>query len=92
MGQKLTPIGFRLGIVKDWQARWFAAKQTAYRGLVFEDIQVRDRIAENYPDAGISRVEIERSNNDVTGDNPHREAGNSDRSRWPARRRAPQGP
>ncbi len=66
MGQKTHPIGFRLGIVKDWQARWFAAKQTAYRGLVFEDIQVRDRIAENYPDAGISRVEIERSNNDVT--------------------------
>ncbi len=66
MGQKTHPIGFRLGIVKDWQARWFAAKQKAYRGLVFEDIQVRDRIAENYPDAGISRVEIERSNNDVT--------------------------
>ena len=66
MGQKTHPIGFRLGIVKDWQARWFAAKQEAYRSLVFEDLQIRGRIAENYPDAGISRVEIERSNNDVT--------------------------
>ena len=66
MGQKTHPIGFRLGIVKDWHARWFAAKQVTYRNLVFEDLQVRDRIAENYPDAGISRVEIERSNNDVT--------------------------
>ena len=66
MGQKTHPIGFRLGIVKDWQARWFAGKQETYRNLVLEDLQVRDRIAENYPDAGISRVEIERSNNDVT--------------------------
>lgn len=66
MGQKTHPIGFRLGIVKDWQARWFAGKQEAYRNLVFEDLQVRGRIAESYPDAGISRVEIERSNNDVT--------------------------
>ena len=66
MGQKTHPIGFRLGIVKDWQARWFAGKQEAYRNLVLEDLQVRGRIAESYPDAGISRVEIERSNNDVT--------------------------
>ena len=66
MGQKTHPIGFRLGIVKDWQARWFAGKQEAYRNLVFEDLQVRGRIADSYPDAGISRVEIERSNNDVT--------------------------
>ena len=66
MGQKTHPIGFRLGIVKDWQARWFAGKQEAYRNLVFEDLQIRGRIADSYPDAGISRVEIERSNNDVT--------------------------
>ena len=66
MGQKTHPIGFRLGIVKDWQARWFAGKQEMYRNLVLEDLQVRGRIAESYPDAGISRVEIERSNNDVT--------------------------
>ena len=66
MGQKTHPIGFRLGIVKDWHARWFAGKQEAYRNLVFEDLQIRNRIAGSYPDAGISRVEIERSNNDVT--------------------------
>ena len=66
MGQKTHPIGFRLGIVKDWQARWFAGKQEAYRNLVLEDLQIRGRIANSYPDAGISRVEIERSNNDVT--------------------------
>lgn len=66
MGQKTHPIGFRLGIVKDWQAKWFAAKQVAYRDLVFEDIRIRREIAGDYPDAGVSRVDIERGNNDVT--------------------------
>ncbi len=66
VGQKTHPIGFRLGIVKEWQARWFADKQQDYRGLVYEDLQIRDRIKLNYPDAGISRVEIERSDSDVT--------------------------
>ncbi len=66
MGQKTHPIGFRLGIVKDWHARWFAYKQEDYRNLVFEDLQIRRLISDNYPDAGISRVDIERSNNDVT--------------------------
>ena len=66
MGQKTHPIGFRLGIVKDWQARWFAAKPQAYRGLVHEDLRIRAKIDGSYHDAGVSRVDVERSNNDVT--------------------------
>ena len=66
MGQKTHPIGFRLGIVKDWQARWFAAKPQAYRGLVEEDLRIRAKIDGSYHDAGVSRVDVERSNNDVT--------------------------
>ena len=66
MGQKTHPIGFRLGIVKDWHAKWFADKQVDYRNLVLEDLQIRKKIDGNYPDAGISQVDIERSNNDVT--------------------------
>ena len=66
MGQKTHPIGFRLGIVKDWHARWFAHKQKDYRSLVFEDLQIRGQIGKNYPDAGISTVDIERSDSDVT--------------------------
>ena len=66
MGQKTHPIGFRLGIVKDWKARWFAAKPQSYRALVSEDLEVRGEIAGDYPDAGVSRVEIERGSNDVT--------------------------
>ena len=65
MGQKTHPIGFRLGIIKDWQATWFAQKPSDYRNLVKEDLSVRDIILKRYPDAGISRIEIERGNNDV---------------------------
>ena len=65
MGNKTHPIGFRLGIIKDWQAKWFAAKQKDYRGLVIEDLAIRKTIAESYSDAGVSRVDIERGSSDV---------------------------
>ena len=65
MGQKTHPIGFRLGIVKDWQTRWFAAKPREYRELVLEDLTIRQNIMSRYPDAGISKVEIERGSNDA---------------------------
>ena len=65
MGNKTHPIGFRLGIVKDWQARWFADKQKDYRGLVSEDLAIRGTIARAYTDAGIAQVEIERTSSDV---------------------------
>ena len=65
MGNKTHPVGFRLGIVKDWQATWFARKQADYRKLVLEDLAIRSRISKGYPDAGISWVDIERSSSDV---------------------------
>ena len=65
MGNKTHPTGFRLGIVKDWQAKWFAAKQKDYRNLVVEDLRIRGTIARAYTDAGVSLVEIERGNNDL---------------------------
>ncbi len=65
MGQKTHPIGFRLGIVKDWQSKWFATKDAEYRGLLQEDLRIRHAILSRYPDAGISRVNIERGNQDL---------------------------
>lgn len=65
MGNKTHPIGFRLGVIKDWQSRWFAAKQTDYRAWVQEDLAVRQAIFGSYSDAGISKVEIERGSNEV---------------------------
>lgn len=64
MGQKTHPIGFRLGIIKDWQGRWFAAKPGDYRALVKEDLGIRGLIYKKYPDAGISKIEIERGSNE----------------------------
>jgi len=65
LGNKTHPIGFRLGIIKDWQAKWFAAKQSEYRDLVAEDIKIRRTVLGSSPDAGISKVEIERGSSDV---------------------------
>ena len=65
MGNKTHPIGFRLGIIKDWQAKWFAAKQREYRELVAEDLKIRQTVLDSSPDAGISKVEIERGSSDV---------------------------
>ena len=65
MGQKTHPIGFRLGIIKDWQAKWFAQKQGDYRRLVLEDLSIRNTILSRYPDAGISRIDIERGSNEA---------------------------
>jgi len=65
LGNKTHPIGFRLGIVKDWHAKWFALKQADYRALVLEDLGIRQRISGKYPDAGISMVDIERGSSEV---------------------------
>ena len=66
MGHKTHPIGFRLGFIQDWQSRWFAGRSSEYRAQVLEDLKIRAEIKKQYPDAGISRVEIERSAQDLT--------------------------
>jgi small subunit ribosomal protein S3 len=65
LGQKTHPIGFRLGIVRDWDSRWFASKPEDYRNLVTEDMGIRKLILNRYPEAGISKVEIERGSSEV---------------------------
>ena len=65
MGQKVHPTGFRLGIIKDWQGRWYAHRKD-YTGLLHEDLKVRDLIMKRLFDAGVSKVEIERSANQMT--------------------------
>ena len=66
MGQKTHPTGFRLGIIKDWQAKWFAPKGLNYAAQVWEDLRIRDVIQKQYSDAGISRIDIERTAHDLT--------------------------
>ncbi len=59
MGQKVNPIGIRLGIVKTWESRWFGGKN--YANYILEDHQLRRFIKKKLYHAGVSRVEIERS-------------------------------
>ncbi len=59
MGQKTHPIGFRLGITKDWNSRWFAEGR-AYKDFLHEDLRLRKFIKEKIGHAAISKIEIER--------------------------------
>jgi len=59
MGQKVHPIGLRLGIVEDWRSRWYAAKGAFGPSLV-QDFRIRQYIKQRYGFAGIARVDIER--------------------------------
>lgn len=59
MGQKVNPIGFRLGINKTWSSRWFAERN--YSELLHEDIRVRKELKDKFFHAGISKIEIERA-------------------------------
>lgn len=63
MGHKVHPIGFRLGINKTWQSKWYADRQ--YTDLLHEDMRIRELITTRFPDAGIPRVEIDRQANQV---------------------------
>ena len=59
MGQKVNPIGLRLGIVKTWESKWFGGKN--YAEYILEDYKLRKFIKEKIYHAGVSRIEIERS-------------------------------
>lgn len=59
MGQKVNPIGLRLGIIKTWESRWFGGKN--YAQYIFEDYKLRKFVKQKLYHAGVSRIEIERS-------------------------------
>jgi len=59
LGQKVNPIGLRLGIVKTWESRWFGGKN--YASYIFEDQKLRKFVKQKLYHAGVSRIEIERS-------------------------------
>src|SRR6202162_5480574 len=64
MGQKVNPIGFRLGVYRNWDARWYADKE--YTKLLHEDIAMRRLIGSRLRNAGLARIETERSANQLT--------------------------
>ena len=65
MGQKIHPIGFRLGISRGWDSTWYGTK-FSYSNFVKEDHKIRNKIMKVNKDAGITKIEIERSTNEVS--------------------------
>jgi small subunit ribosomal protein S3 len=63
MGQKVHPVGFRLGIIRSWDSKWYEERN--YAKWLHEDIKLREFVKEKLGQAGISRVEIERAANKV---------------------------
>ena len=68
MGQKVHPLGFRIGVTEEWRSRWYAPK-AAYGEFLIEDEKIRGfidaRLNRKPPYAAVARVEIERTRNDV---------------------------
>lgn len=59
MGQKVNPIGLRIGVIRDWDSKWYAGKDFA--DLLHEDIRIREYLTKRLKDASLSKVEIERA-------------------------------
>ncbi len=59
MGQKVNPIGLRLGIIRDWNSKWYALKD--YQKSLHDDLAIRKYIKKNFYHAGIAKIEIERA-------------------------------
>src|SRR4030067_2822770 len=64
MGQKVNPIGFRTGIMLGWKSRWYASKKE-FSELLIEDQKIRKYVTEKYKFAGIPKIEIERTRDEV---------------------------
>jgi small subunit ribosomal protein S3 len=63
VGQKINPTGMRVGIIRDWESKWYAEKD--YATLLHEDIKIREYIEKRLKDASVSKIEIERAANRV---------------------------
>ncbi|MFG6150708.1 30S ribosomal protein S3 [Halobacillus sp. B23F22_1] len=63
MGQKVNPVGLRIGVIRDWESKWYAGKD--YADLLHEDIKIREYTEQRLKDAAVSQIEIERAANRV---------------------------
>ena len=65
MGQNVNPNGFRVGVIRDWNTRWYAAKKD-FADFLVEDHEIREFVKKKYYNASISRIEIERAAGKIT--------------------------
>lgn len=59
MGQKVNPVGLRVGVIRDWESRWYADKD--FGDLLMEDVKIREYLKNKLKDAAVSHIEIERA-------------------------------
>jgi small subunit ribosomal protein S3 len=64
VGQKINPIGFRIGVIRDWESKWYADKKN-YAKYLHEDIRIRKYIEDRLKDAAVSSIELERAANRI---------------------------
>ncbi|WP_199616557.1 30S ribosomal protein S3 [Paenibacillus alkalitolerans] len=63
MGQKVSPVGLRVGIIRDWESKWYADKD--FGKLLMEDVKIREYLKNKLKDSAVSRIDIERAANRV---------------------------
>jgi small subunit ribosomal protein S3 len=63
VGQKVNPVGLRIGIIRDWESKWYAGKD--FGDLLMEDVKIREYLKQKLKDSAVSRIEIERAANRV---------------------------
>lgn len=63
MGQKVNPVGLRIGIIRDWESKWYAGKD--FGTLLMEDVKIREYLKQKLKDSAVSHIEIERAANRV---------------------------
>ena len=63
MGQKVSPVGLRIGIIRDWESKWYAEKD--FGKLLIEDMKIRDFLKKKLKDCAVSHIDIERAANRV---------------------------
>jgi small subunit ribosomal protein S3 len=63
VGQKVNPVGLRIGVIRDWESKWYADKD--FGTLLMEDVKIREFLKNKLKDAAVSRIEIERAANRV---------------------------
>ena len=65
MGQKVNPHGLRVGVIKDWDSRWFTTDKKEFGALLLEDHNIRKFLKNKLYSAGVAKIEIERSANKI---------------------------
>ena len=66
MGQKVHPKGLRLGVIYNWDSRWFFSNKKTYRETLISDLRMRTDLMKRFSFAGVTQVEIERAINKIT--------------------------